>query len=244
MTKEYKKGNVEITNNLLPDALEFTFYGEKKLFLEKKDVLAMRDLINQVLETPTVKEDEEFAKKCPYRIPDCPIDYPTLPSNSEKECTTCGHKESEHNFLNLDTHTKSLCTKCVCEVYRPTELPVSEKEECCEKCASRWQDPAYCEQVRDCPCHKEEVKEDTKKDIERCKVGDHIGDYGCACGMVGTYPSLIEPPKEPVKKPSERIGEMKIAFDYRDSCGANNCECYSNSVQIQSIIQYLDEVTK
>ena len=33
-------------------------------------------------------------------------------------------------------------------------------------------------------------------------------------------------------------------FDYRDPCGANNCECYNNSVKIDAIIKALSEISR
>ena len=33
----------------------------------------------------------------------------------------------------------------------------------------------------------------------------------------------------------------KEEFDYRDSCGANSCECYDNSIRIDAIIAYLQQ---
>jgi len=49
-------------------------------------------------------------------------------------------------------------------------------------------------------------------------------------------------------KPSEIIDKLvnETVFDYRDHCGANNCECYNNSVKIDAIIKFLDslEATK
>jgi len=46
--------------------------------------------------------------------------------------------------------------------------------------------------------------------------------------------------------PSKRINKIsdETLYDYRDACGANNCECYENSVKIDAIIQYLDEQHK
>jgi hypothetical protein len=44
-------------------------------------------------------------------------------------------------------------------------------------------------------------------------------------------------------KPSEIIDKKveETEYDYRSSCGANNCECYTNSIKIDAIIEYLDE---
>lgn len=44
-------------------------------------------------------------------------------------------------------------------------------------------------------------------------------------------------------KPSDIIEDIinKTEYDYRDPCGANNCECYNNSIAIQAIIKYLDD---
>jgi hypothetical protein len=30
-------------------------------------------------------------------------------------------------------------------------------------------------------------------------------------------------------------------YDYRDPCGANNCECYENSIKIDTIIKVFQE---
>lgn len=42
--------------------------------------------------------------------------------------------------------------------------------------------------------------------------------------------------------PSTAIDDIikDIQYDYRDTCGAHNCECYENSVKIDAIIKYLD----
>ncbi len=42
----------------------------------------------------------------------------------------------------------------------------------------------------------------------------------------------------------DKIDEIvnKIDYDYRDSCGANNCECYKNSVKIDAIIKVLNQI--
>lgn len=44
------------------------------------------------------------------------------------------------------------------------------------------------------------------------------------------------------QKPSEIIKSLvkSIEYDYRDPCGANNCECYKNSIKIDAILKYLD----
>lgn len=31
-----------------------------------------------------------------------------------------------------------------------------------------------------------------------------------------------------------------VDYDYRDSCGAHNCECYNNSIKIDALIKYLE----
>jgi len=51
-------------------------------------------------------------------------------------------------------------------------------------------------------------------------------------------------PQQPKKKPSELIEKLinDTDFDYRDSCGANNCECYNNDVKIDAIIKVLDKL--
>ena len=43
-------------------------------------------------------------------------------------------------------------------------------------------------------------------------------------------------------KPSEIIEKIVEAtpYDYLTPCGANNCECYNNSVKIEAIIKLLD----
>lgn len=45
------------------------------------------------------------------------------------------------------------------------------------------------------------------------------------------------------QKPSEEIMQIvkETQFDYRTPCGANNCECYENSVKIEAILQWIDD---
>jgi len=56
----------------------------------------------------------------------------------------------------------------------------------------------------------------------------------------------VVPAKKAFKKGSCAVVDVikeivnNTEYDYRDSCGANNCECYENSVTIDAIIQYLE----
>ncbi len=45
-------------------------------------------------------------------------------------------------------------------------------------------------------------------------------------------------------KPSEKIDKIiaETKYDYRDPCGANNCECYNNSIKLNAVIEVLDEM--
>lgn len=42
--------------------------------------------------------------------------------------------------------------------------------------------------------------------------------------------------------PSEKIKDIayKMEYDYSNTCGAHNCECYDNRRMIEAILIYLD----
>lgn len=72
---------------------------------------------------------------------------------------------SEHKFCKECFHTFGLFgrdAKCKCQCHRPKEEPTTPEKKCCEKCASRWKDPEYCENIGDCPCHETKASEEVE----------------------------------------------------------------------------------
>lgn len=55
-----------------------------------------------------------------------------------------------------------------------------------------------------------------------------------------------KPNKQEEERPSESIQKIidGIEYDWRDSCGAVNCECYENSVKLEAIVKYLDSLAE
>ncbi len=193
----------------------------------------------------TVKEPNDFAEKCPYRIPGCPIDYP--PSNSEKEeCPTCREPKWCCAFMKGDD---GYCDSC-----RPKE---EVKEECRCRSGELKTGGKWASWSKDnCPVHpdkspfdKEEPTIPEKQKIQcLCPAWFSDGEGGHVkntrkdhvkgeCPLANVENELATPEK----KPSEKIGEIlcKIMDGYTHPDDVD-----WNHERVNAVVAYLDEQHK